>query len=199
MFIRRRRKSHLQQLDTAALLHAFYTTHQQQYIGELFNRYVHLIFANCNAILKNPEASKDASMQIFEKIAQKLKEQEVQYFEAWLYSVCRNHCINLLKKQAQYEAVKNRYKRINEEDAVNLQEEEVQWASFEAANELTEAVIQEAIKRLSPEQAQCIQLFYFKKKSYKEIAHKLQYDIKQVKSYLQNGKRKLKQIIQSEL
>jgi RNA polymerase sigma factor (sigma-70 family) len=52
--------------------------------------------------------------------------------------------------------------------------------------------LQDAVTRLSEEQKQCIELFYFKQKSYKEVADLTGYSVNEVKSYLQNGKRNLK-------
>ena len=52
--------------------------------------------------------------------------------------------------------------------------------------------LKECIAKLKKEQKECIELFYFKEKSYQEIALSLRMDEKKVKSYLQNGKRNLK-------
>jgi RNA polymerase sigma-70 factor (ECF subfamily) len=52
--------------------------------------------------------------------------------------------------------------------------------------------LQDAVTRLSEEQKQCIELFYFKQKSYKEVSDLTGYSVNEVKSYLQNGKRNLK-------
>jgi len=49
-----------------------------------------------------------------------------------------------------------------------------------------------AIQKLSKEQRLCIELFYLHDKSYHEISTKTGFDIKKVKSYIQNGKRNLK-------
>jgi DNA-directed RNA polymerase specialized sigma24 family protein len=42
-----------------------------------------------------------------------------------------------------------------------------------------------------------LQLFYFEKKSYKEIADLTGFSIKQVKSHIQNGKRNVKNNLES--
>ena len=52
--------------------------------------------------------------------------------------------------------------------------------------------LQDALVRLSEEQKKCIELFYFKEKSYKEVSDLTGFSINEVKSYLQNGKRNLK-------
>ena len=55
-----------------------------------------------------------------------------------------------------------------------------------------EKVIEEAILKLNQHQRTCINLFFFENKSYKEIVEITGLTDKQVKSYLQNGKRNLK-------
>ncbi len=52
-----------------------------------------------------------------------------------------------------------------------------------------------AIEQLNNEQKICIQLFYLEEKSYQEVADITGYDLKKVKSYLQNGKRNLENIL----
>ena len=48
------------------------------------------------------------------------------------------------------------------------------------------------LQTLPPEQKTCLTLFYLEQKTYTEVADLTGYDLKQVKSYLQNGRRKLK-------
>ena len=51
--------------------------------------------------------------------------------------------------------------------------------------------LEEAMTHLKDEQRICIELFYIKEKCYNEVAEITGYDIKKVKSYIQNGKRNL--------
>ena len=56
-----------------------------------------------------------------------------------------------------------------------------------------------ALKELNPEQQQCVTLFYLQKKSYQEVSDETGYTMLQVKSYIQNGKRNLKILIEKKL
>jgi RNA polymerase sigma-70 factor (ECF subfamily) len=60
-------------------------------------------------------------------------------------------------------------------------------------------LMEEALKELNPEQQQCVTLFYLQKKSYQEISQVTGYNMLQVKSYIQNGKRNLKILIEKKL
>jgi RNA polymerase sigma-70 factor (ECF subfamily) len=52
--------------------------------------------------------------------------------------------------------------------------------------------LENEMHKLPEEQRVCIELFYLKQKSYNEVAALTGYTLNQVKSYIQNGKRKLK-------
>jgi len=66
-------------------------------------------------------------------------------------------------------------------------------------NDQTIELMNEALKELSPEQRQCVTLFYLQKKSYQEISDETRFTMMQVKSYIQNGKRNLKLTIERKL
>lgn len=52
--------------------------------------------------------------------------------------------------------------------------------------------LEEGITKLNSEQKICVELFYLQNKSYVEVAEITGYELNQVKSYIQNGKRNLK-------
>lgn len=56
-------------------------------------------------------------------------------------------------------------------------------------------LMEEAIKELKENQKICIELFYLQEKSYEEVSSITGYSMKEVKSYIQNGKRNLKIIM----
>ncbi|RYG02265.1 MAG: sigma-70 family RNA polymerase sigma factor, partial [Chitinophagaceae bacterium] len=52
---------------------------------------------------------------------------------------------------------------------------------------------------LNNDQQLCVTLFYLEKKSYQQIADQTGYNMMQVKSHIQNGKRNLKTILEKKL
>ena len=52
--------------------------------------------------------------------------------------------------------------------------------------------LKQGIKQLKTEQRTCIELLYLQNKSYLEVSEITGYSMKNVKSYIQNGKRNLK-------
>jgi RNA polymerase sigma-70 factor (ECF subfamily) len=78
----------------------------------------------------------------------------------------------------------------------DLNYQEIQ--SKEIAIMSQEKALLNAINDLSEEQSTCINMFYLQKMSYQEIQQKTGYDFQQVKSYIQNGKRNLKILLEKK-
>ncbi len=161
-------------------------------VGELYKRYSHLVYGVCLKYLKNEAEAQDAVLQIFENLLEDLKKHDIANFKSWLHSVARNHCLMFLRKQQTLQ------KRANEYEAVYEPEES--FATPFAVHDKEEKEImltklEEAITLLKDEQRVCIELFFLKEKCYNEVAEITGYDLKKVKSYIQNGKRNLANIM----
>jgi len=164
-----------------------------EWIGILFERYTHLVLGICLKYLKSEEDSKDAVMQIFENLMDDLVTHRVDHFKSWLYTLTRNHCLMQLRKIRTV----NRY---HEAELIKLRESIMESADEMHLNNERELdhmleALSSGIAMLSKEQSKCIELMYLKEKSYKEIASLTGYNLKQVKSYIQNGKRNLQKIL----
>lgn len=157
-------------------------------LAKLYQRYTGLVFGVCLKYLKNEEDSQDAVMQIFEKLVDSLKKHEVANFKSWLHVLTKNHCLMWLRSQ------KNKY--MNDIQQINI-EKNVEF-SYElhplSENKLEQDIekLKLAIKSLPEGQKQCIEMFYLEQKCYKDIVDLTGFDLKKVKSYIQNGRRNLK-------
>ena len=142
--------------------------------------------------LKNEDEARDAVQQIFLKAITELKKYRVDYFKSWIYMVAKNHCLMKLRDNQGKNSVEltEKYLGAIEEAADN--------SSFRE-KELTFDLMNEALQQLHPEQQQCVTLFYLEKKSYNDISQQTGYTLMQVKSYIQNGKRNLKLLIEKKL
>lgn len=148
----------------------------------LYERYAHLVYGVCVKYLKDPEAAKDATQQVFMKLLEDLGKYEVTYFKSWLYKVACNHCLMILRKDD---------KTVDKDfDAENVEFEDGWHQKVKEEQFLNE--LEAAIQELSKEQRVCIRYFYLQRMSYAEVARQTSYDIKTVKSAIQNGKRNLK-------
>lgn len=186
MFFRKSPNKAAKEDDELLLLYK--ETGELQYLGELYERYMHLVFSICMKYLRHQEESKDMTMQIFEKLAVELKKGEVKNFGGWLHILARNECLMLLRS-ASYKSRREVSKIWEEADMENgpplhQYEEDALEASLQE--------IERGVETLPPEQKEAITLFYLKQKTYKEIAEQTGWELSKVKSYIQNGKRNLK-------
>ena len=106
--------------------------------------------------------------------------------------VAKNHCLmKLREKQGKLTA------EISEKLSATPQEDSDRQALEQ--NDHTLNLMESALDELSTEQRQCVTLFYLQKKSYQEVSEETGYSMLQVKSYIQNGKRNLKILIEKKL
>ncbi len=171
------------------LITLYKSSNESLFLGILYKRYAHLVLGLCFKYLKNEDESKDAVMQIFEKLLIDLKRFEIQYFKSWLYTYSKNHCLlSLRNKQSKLR------KDIDLKNNASLFMETEVMTHLNEANqkESTYILLENAINELNEGQKKCIHLFYFKEKTYQEISDLTGYSLNEVKSFIQNGKRNLK-------
>lgn len=151
-------------------------------LGELFQNYAHMVYYVCYRYLQDGEQSKDAVMEIFEELINKVNKQDIKQFSAWLYVLSRNHCLMKLRS-----AKKMQHTTLDEfmELPIDLHLEGENKEQRLTALEL-------CMEKLPAAQKQSIDLFFMNEKCYKEITELTGFTLNEVKSYIQNGKRNLK-------
>lgn len=170
------------------LISEFSSTGNLDVLGDVYSGYMHLVYGVCLKYLKDRDESKDAVMQIFEKLVTEIPKQKIENFKAWLYVVTRNYCLMQLRSLKSKEEHLSEWKS----DQMIFMENGLSLHPIDEDGSDMEADLEECIKRLKDQQRECIQLFYFENRCYNEIAVNLKIDEKKVKSHLQNAKRNLK-------
>ncbi|GAA4411659.1 sigma-70 family RNA polymerase sigma factor [Nibrella viscosa] len=191
MFFKRFRRQ--QPTTDAEFVAAYKATGNLELLGALYERHMELVYAVCFKYLRDEEESKDAVMQLFEQLITDLRRHEVQHFRSWLHSVARNYCLMQLRSR-----------RVYSEESLSASSDDPDSEAASAPRQLVADDDNEldlehdlncmsgCLNALPPEQKRCIELFYLKQKSYADVADETGFDLKQVKSYLQNGRRNLK-------
>lgn len=170
------------------LLNKFYSDGNNEWLGILLKRYTLLLLGVCMKYLKNEEEAKDAVQQIFLKVITELPKYKVDFFKSWLYMLAKNLCLMKIRDK-------------NGRIPVELTDNIVACEDLNTKSEILEkdntlSLIEEALLELNEEQRVCLTLFYLDKKSYQQITELTGYNLMQVKSYIQNGKRNLKLIVE---
>ena len=186
-----KKKESLTKLSDEKLIAYFRKKNDPEVVGVLFERYIHLVFGVCLKYLQDQDKARDTSMEIFEKLFEYLPKYNIEQFPSWLHTVSKNFCLMKQREKTrilfeQEISKKYEYNKIVESDTgLHLY--------IEREKQLDE--LETGLGQLKREQELCIRLFYLQDMSYQDIATNLGLDIKQVKSYIQNGKRNLKNII----
>ena len=170
------------------LLREFTLTGDLEVLGELYSGYMHLVFGVCLKYLKNSDESKDAVMQIFEKLIIEIPKQKIENFSSWLHVVTKNYCLMQIRSQKTKD---EKFKEWINDPSAFMESSSSAHPIDEDEPDL-EKSLAECIERLKNEQKESIMLFYYDKRCYNEIALAMGLDEKKVKSYLQNAKRNLK-------
>lgn len=192
----RKYQKQLSRLSDIDLVNLYKQNSDTNIIGELYNRYYHISFGVCLKYMKNTDLAKDTLLEIFSTIYESLKKYEISDFKSWFLTVCRNHCL----KQLKHDQKETAFTEISENNAKYFMENEAE-KDHTIAREKQLTALEKAIALLKPEQRQCVELFYIQNKSYFEIVDITKFDLKKVKSYIQNGKRNLQikmEILMSE-
>nr|WP_240915332.1 sigma-70 family RNA polymerase sigma factor [Chitinophaga oryziterrae] len=171
------------------MLQRYKADEDSNWIGILFDRYAILLLGLCMKYLKNEEDARDSVQQIFLKVLAEINKHQVQFFRAWIYMVAKNYCLMQLRHKQQV-----RQEEVNENHLNNPAIADEEKAKFIEKDILLENM-QQALEQLNPDQRICLKLFYLQKVSYQDIATRTGYTLLQVKSYIQNGKRNLKQLL----
>jgi RNA polymerase sigma-70 factor (ECF subfamily) len=171
------------QSDTELVL-AYRQSGDLKVLGELYQRYMELVYGVCLKYLKEPELAQDAVMQIFEELVSKLKKHEVENFRGWLHQVAKNHCLMQLRTPKNLKTVALPPLLMQNEEDVHLNGVMEKEENFEK--------LEKCIASLSDEQRTIIKLFYLEGKCYNEIVEITGLEWNHVRSSIQNGRRNLK-------
>ncbi len=172
------------------LLAEFVETGDAAYFGELYSRYMPLVYGLCLKYLGNAADAEDAVMEIFEDLVSKIGAYRIKNFRTWLWSVARNHCLQRLRRE-------KRVVRVDFEDRV-MESAPLLHLLSEGTDETALAALEKCMGKLPERQKEAVTMFFMEKQSYADIAGATLGDVKGVKSYIQNGKRNLRLCLEKQ-
>jgi RNA polymerase sigma-70 factor (ECF subfamily) len=171
-------------LSDKELVHLYKQSADMKVLAELYGRYMDLLYGLCLKYLKDPEASRDAVMHIFEELVVKLKKHEVENFKSWLYTLAKNHCLMQLRTPKNLKTTEFKTDLVQSEEDLHLNGVLTREGNLQK--------MERCLQTLSAEQKITIEMFYLQNKCYNEIAETTGIEWNKVRSYIQNGRRNLK-------
>ncbi|MBC7694842.1 MAG: sigma-70 family RNA polymerase sigma factor [Burkholderiales bacterium] len=177
------------------LLKHFKKSGDKELFAELFKKHVSVVYGTCLFYLQDKDEAQDATMQLFEKLMLDINNRDINNFKGWLSFVVRNHCISLIRKnKSNAKHIKSYYE---------FEYEAPSYETDEKISSINDEVMLEEMKNCLPKlkenQRTCVELFYLKNKSYQDIADATSFTLNEIKSYIQNGKRNLKLLLEDQI
>lgn len=174
------------------LLEQFKKSGESEDLGKLYTHYMEMVLIVGLKYYRDQQKAEDLVMDVFEILYKKAANHNVTTVSSWIYTIAKNECLMDLRKN----------KKEIPTDQINYQQQVVESEEFlhlfendQSENEMKS--LQDCIDALNEEQKQCIEQFYLQQSSYKDITMNTNFTINQVKSYIQNGKRNLKNCMES--
>jgi RNA polymerase sigma-70 factor (ECF subfamily) len=144
-----------------------------------------MLYGICLKYLNEDDKAEDAVMQLFECLLPKVAQYDISVFRTWVYSVMKNHCLQILRKENREIIVDFNTEIMESDEILHLFNENDE-------DNARKEILKRCIKKLPVEQRISIIRFFMEEMSYADIVDSTAYNLKQVKSYIQNGKRNLK-------
>ncbi len=191
------RSSNLTTLSDEELINRFREEENSLYVGELFSRYAHMAFGVCMKYFKSEESSRDGVMHVYESLIEDLKKHDVNNFKGWFHMVVKNHCLMELRKKKSEGKRKEEFEK-DEALFMELEQQVHLLTETTVEKDLDLENLNDCLTQLKEEQRVCVELFFLQEKCYKEVSRSTNFDIKKVKSYIQNGKRNLKNCLENK-
>lgn len=188
-----------QDQEDRRMLNQYSKTEDQLWIARLFRKYEHLIYGICLKYTNDPDWSKDLKGQIYEKLVLKAKNLEVGDFKNWLYSFSKNLCHDELRKKKRKASALDKFRKFQINSIQDVDSGIEERLIIKHDEEQLSILMEDAEKLLTEKQRICLNLFYFNRFSYLKIGAETGMEITQIKSHLQNGKRKMKNYIFQQL
>lgn len=161
------------------IIQKYKATGEKQLLNPLFKKYSQDLFGIAYYYLSDRDRAMDVVMDVYETVLKSIDEKEITNYRAWILSICRNTCLKRIRDHKSYVELSD--------FSENFMESETE---LEYSDELIDQLL-DFIKELQRDQRICVEAFYLNGKSYAEISSTFQYTLKEVKSYIQNGKRNL--------
>jgi len=171
-------------LTDKELVDQYKETGDLRLLGELYQRYMDLVYGVCLKYFKDQELAKDGVMQVFEELIGKLKKHEVGNFRGWLHQVAKNYCLMQLRTPKNLRTVEFKGELVQSEENVHLNGILEKEENFKR--------LEDCLGSLVAQQREAIRLFYLESKCYDEIVEITGQAWNQVRSFIQNGRRNLK-------
>jgi RNA polymerase sigma factor (sigma-70 family) len=162
---------------------------EQALFAQLVQRYQSYVFTLVHRFTDNREDAEEISQDVFVKAYRSLADFRGEAkFSTWLYTVVRTTCITFLRKRKLDTTSLD-----NERTAIQLENKESGFTANAVERKSRHAMVNAAIRMLSPDDSQILTLFYKGEQTLEEIGRVMSLDPNTVKVKLHRARNRLKE------
>jgi len=162
---------------------------EQQVFALLVDRYRNFIYTLVLRMVENREDAEEIAQDIFVKAYRSLADfRGDSKFSTWLYTIVNRTCITFLRKK-KLETVSID----NEKTFIQVENQHSAFKANQVEQKSRQLMVNEAIRMLSPDDAQILTLFYKAEQSLEEMALILGMEANTVKVKLHRARVRLKE------
>jgi RNA polymerase sigma-70 factor (ECF subfamily) len=156
---------------------------------ELVIKYQEKVFKRCYFLLKrNKEEGEDAAQEVFIKAYRNIKNfKGSSKFSTWLYTIAKNHCLNLLK-------TKNISPIVVDQDGY-LTQSYLSGKDYLDPSTVDEECVKQKVNSLKTKYRSVIEKVHFDELTYEEAADRLGCPVGTIRSRLNRAMEKLKPLL----
>lgn len=163
----------------------------QRIMTALYNKYCKLIYNTIYAITKSTELTEDLTNDAFIKIFENIEKYRIDTsFQSWIKAMATNLTIDYYRKPTTKQTDNSIDDTTTGMVVTDFTDPESSIINIENIE-----VLRDSLKMLSPGHAKVLDLRYFQKKTYKEIAEILHQPVGTIKGTLHKAKYKLKKLV----
>jgi RNA polymerase sigma-70 factor (ECF subfamily) len=186
-----------QQLEAEIALMRRVAQGDRRAFEELYDRFSGLLFSTAYRVLNNQEAAEDVLQDVFVQIWEKAPLYDPSRGKpmTWAVTLTRNKAIDRLRSTQRRNRLQDDVQRESE-----TFEQFDDRSSFDAvASGETGQLVREAIRKLSKDQREAIELAFFSSLTQTEIAERLNEPLGTIKARIRRGMMKLRELLNPEL
>ncbi len=185
-----RYSKHKKNLSDEQLIRRYKKSDDLDVLAQLYDRYIELVYGVSLKYLEDEGQCKDAVIEIYERLIRSVKRHDINNFKSWLHVVTKNYCLEQLRKKGRKPTVLIDHESVQSLEILHHDKE------FDIVQGNSE--LKHCMQRLTANQKMCVIQFYYEEKSYKDIALEMELTTENVRSHIQNGRKKLKNCLQKK-
>ena len=162
---------------------------EQAFFAQLVQRYQSYVFTLVLRFTDNREDAEEISQDVFVKAYRSLADfRGDAKFSTWLYTIVRTSCITFLRKKRLETTSLD-----NERTSMQVESRQSGFTANAIEQKSKHAMVNAAIRMLSPDDSQILTLFYKGEQSLEEIGRVMRMDPNTIKVKLHRARNRLKE------